>query len=135
MTISTTHETNCPTAVMVFCFFFMLASLGLFERQRLVCLLWCRCISRNMIPKHRNSNVLKRIQNAVTTLTKIAADKKVVPAVGVGGSRSLKKDKIISGASEAVSIVEPTANIEVRHKVMPQTQLTNLFAPMSMTVV
>ena len=71
----------------------------------------------------------------MTTLIKIAADKKVVTTVGVGPSRSLKKDKIISGASEAVSIVEPTANIEVRHKVMPQTQLTNLFAPMSMTVV
>ena len=70
------------------------------------------------------------IQNEVATLTKIAAAKKLVAPDGVGGSRSLKKDKTISGASMAVSTVEPMANTSDRQRVMPQTQFTNLLAPM-----
>ena len=54
----------------------------------------------------------------MTTLTITADDKKEIPTVGVGAARSLKKDKIISGASAAVSIVVHIANIRDRHKVM-----------------
>ena len=72
---------------------------------------------------------MKIRQDAEATFTLIAADKNLILVAGGVGFKSLKKVKIISGASMTVSTVKPTPNISDSQIVIPRTQLTNLFAP------
>ena len=69
----------------------------------------------------------------IATLLKIAADTYDAYSNASGGLRSLKKFINISGAKIIISTVWPTLKIRDREKVRPQTQYTNLLAPMRIT--
>ena len=80
-----------------------------------------------------NSTRLKTEMVMIATLVKIAADTYDACSNASGGLRSLKKFTIISGAKIVISTVWITLKIRDREKVRPQTQYTNLLAPMRIT--